>query len=1230
MGIEEDSLRALRELNQNIASLTRSLGQMGGQQSFGHRTTPSGRPRQTPASSLFDDDDDISLRRGTIAFKSAKRAAKGYDQAAKRFLRVSGDLSNEVADANEDLAALRTSWSEGADSMHHMTERIDKFGTSAAALNNQATLIVAGMGRFTDELAKNTKAQSLLHAEHLTLINNFKEFERAAYFDELGKAVGGLQNLSKATKDKLKVFDKATGNLRTDLGVEDFKRLRSTIGEVESSMKEVLSQTGFKSFGDLFNARQFNVSPGDHLSPEEATRAAMGQDGASINRDAVARMAAMLQERGLFHPQNEAHNVLDANGQMRGNLENIDWEGLAQEIANLESTFGNTAHNIDRNTQLFQTALGRFIGSMNNAAGQFSAMDSIKKMVTDFLSSTAAFKFAARKIKEMWEEISDFNIAQIPASYLQVNKASVALGLSFKETVALMDENKRMLAIYGPEKFQAAMGMMQKTFQKYGYTMKQAAETIGPTVESAISAGINIRDPGELNKYADTMMDQFQKVSGMVKISAQEFAALNKTLFQSDGAFGIMLGMDTQRRNMYAQELVQLRTKYVAQGLEIQQAQELVKAQQEQQRGRLAERTGDAAKLMQQAMLAGMGSDQAMEVYRLASKGRRSKDEQARFTELTGQIGQEFEKRTNEGYGASGNGAMGDIYNELRQDLQPSGQTQQIQRSGEQIQMAKEAGAQVNPDEQKKASEAAKGNESVAVLGQAINQVSSVINNAFLGAIVGSTAALVAFAFQLSRTSLLMGGPGGLLSALKNIGSGGLNAARTGASTAANAVRGAASSTWGAVRGAAPRVAGAVEGAAGSVMNAGRTAVGAVRGAATGVAEAAPGALRGASSAAGSLIKGGAGILGKAAGPLAGIIAAYQAWGDIDDAEEQRKKGEITDKQATVKKTGAVTGAAGGVAASLAGAAIGQVLIPIPGVGALIGGAVGGALGSWLGKTGGEAIADAVVSDKKPDAQQASTPAPTPTPAQSKPDAQQASPKKDMTPAQLGQAVGQMINPQKDDKSTVAKPTSDDKPANPIVDGINQATPTLATAIADAIKAVFVEAGVIQAKATGKQSDALKSLATTMTSTSSLNPLATTMGDLSTTIKTATDASTSTPLLDSISPFASTMATPLNTSVQPIAPPTQQIQTVDSATDALTKGINTLTQDGENLLDVKDEAALAQLQSIATNMAQAVAFLQSLVDQKPSANTSATAAPPPNNMNQIPTAFQFTTGRTNT
>ena len=87
-------------------------------------------------------------------------------------------------------------------------------------------------------------------------------------------------------------------------------------------------------------------------------------------------------------------------------------------------------------------------------------------------------------------------------------------------------------------------------------------------------------------------------------------------------------------------------------------------------------------------------------------------------------------------------------------------------------------------------------------------------------------------------------------------------------------------------------------------------------------------------------------------------MEAYQSYGEYQDAEEKRKRGEISESEADKKKTEAVAGGVGGTGGALAGAAMGAMYGALLGpIGAVVGGLVGGAVGAIGGRAASEKIA---------------------------------------------------------------------------------------------------------------------------------------------------------------------------------------------------------------------------------------------------------------------------------
>ena len=102
--------------------------------------------------------------------------------------------------------------------------------------------------------------------------------------------------------------------------------------------------------------------------------------------------------------------------------------------------------------------------------------------------------------------------------------------------------------------------------------------------------------------------------------------------------------------------------------------------------------------------------------------------------------------------------------------------------------------------------------------------------------------------------------------------------------------------------------------------------------------------------------------VGRVGGALSAATAAYGAYEEFKDIDEQVAEGKITKEEAgkakTVAGSKAVGTTAGGWGGAAAGAALGTAIFP--GVGTVIGGAIGGIVGAWGGEVAGEAVGEAI------------------------------------------------------------------------------------------------------------------------------------------------------------------------------------------------------------------------------------------------------------------------------
>lgn len=673
------------------------------------------------------------------ASKDAEKAAESYDKASKDFLQAAKGMKNIRTSFNKWNEALGKSggYLTGLDADFR------NFGGNIYSIGQQAKKIVDGMGRYSAEMAKATKAQSLLYANQLRQLTDMKDFEQAAAYEKLSEA---LENLTDGQKKALGVLDEATGKLRTDLNFEELAHARAALGNVMGDIAENLKGTDFKSL------KQMAALGGEAVLGRSST---LPGGVVNANIEAVTKIAAQLEKAGLH---TGGMKILDKNGNIkkgastmiRGRPEEF-LKQLMDAFERLEASTNKT----DRAVDALSTPIGKLATALSTAEGRLGLFN---KGMAYFLT-TAALKKGADGLRALYKEVSDFNIAQVPATFADTYKAAVQMGVGFGEATKILQENKRMLAIYGPDQFRTALGGFKDTFKQFGYTMAQGAEIIGPAVEQAITSGVNTKDANALNNFMKDTMTSFQNLAGVVNITAVEYMKMNRDMLRSEGTFETLMGMDQDRRQAYAKDLIQQRDRYAIQGLELDQARRLVETQQQQQRDKVSNRFSEAAKLLQQAQLNGLGAQQSTEAYRLALKGVRTKDENARLTELLGASAQGFEQRRLNAYGPNGDSASGYLVDVQGENLALSGPLAQMQKDALALRSAQQGGADATGTAAR-ASGLAKGNEAIATFGNAINSISTVMNSVLLGAVTGTAISFIALIKQARMLSGAFGAMG--------------------------------------------------------------------------------------------------------------------------------------------------------------------------------------------------------------------------------------------------------------------------------------------------------------------------------------------------------------------------------------------------------------------------------------------------------------------------------------
>jgi len=624
----------------------------------------------------------------------------------------------------------------------------------------------------TNKFSQQARSSSMLSA---SMIASSHEIQRGTteYHEMIGSLQGAAGSLNQGLLRALGAWDESTNGVKHGLDKNVFAALRLKAGEAEVALNDAVAELDVGTIGDIAKMGTDQIK--EMLSDTTETQK-------KVKKQIIAA-AAQLAGMGY----NVGDKVMTEGQVDYGKLENLrtkngmsDLVEVVKELAEIQKQNAKYSGKADATANLANSPLGAAMfklkglqTELGNTQGGFKKLGVLTRFFGKslFEAGAAAKYFGDFKeaVKKGWSEIVSFNTAQIPASFKNVQIASMKMGMSFEDTVKFMQQNKRAMGIYG-DNFGAFTGNVGKSFRKFGYNMEQASEIVGPAMDAAASGFTNLKGADALPKFIDKSMQSFKRISGIVDISAADYMKLNAELLSNSSIQNTLLGMSQQQREAAADEIVARRDNYVQLGLSTAQAQKLVEAQEAQQREGVVSRVREGAKAMMLAAQAGMSPQEQMRIMQLARKGRKTDAEKTELQQLAGRAGAGIERRVTDAYGQS-EGA-GEAAQTLAELISPGGELGNMINAGKELAQKKAAGLDVDDATAKKMGDKSQGSAAVADISQTLNQISSVMKNTFVVALLSGTAALAAFIFSLRGASKSLPGGGGMLGGIVRGGGG--------------------------------------------------------------------------------------------------------------------------------------------------------------------------------------------------------------------------------------------------------------------------------------------------------------------------------------------------------------------------------------------------------------------------------------------------------------------------
>lgn len=680
-------------------------------------------------------------------------------KSAKSLVASMNDGDAAEKEKAEAIQKVATSHFTLADRTEALATEYNKLARQSLPQQHDAMKnLVRGTTGLTNALSQSARKAGLLGA---AMIKRSSAVDSDTSSIDYARHIQQLQDASKHIPASMLMSAKLIEDYTDDFGNvvfkdgltrEDFANLRAQMGEAEVILHEAFAGVAdasdilSKGIAGLIDENANKLQDADFTKAVVAAAVELKKSGAGVD------LGLQLNEDGTAITNLEAwtDSVSTSTEELEKVVRSLDafYKGIDKSKVELDEL--GEANN---------TVIGfvkRHFGSEEGLSNSF------KRFAGDLATTAGTFAALARfkeKFKVLADEVSDFNIAGISASMMDATLMSVHMGMNFEETSKLLQENKRLVGLYGSDAFASLRDGLEGTFNQFGYTFKQAAGLIGPATEAAIAAGVNIKDSNALNKYMGQTMQSFQKMNKLVGISADEYGKLNAELFNSPEVFNTMLGMTVKQSQQYAKNLESQRLELVQRGMSVQQAQELIKAQEAAKRAKVMDRVKGGAMMMLQMQQAGFSPEEAQRAMQIHMKGRRATD--AETAELLGYAGQLRARQEASISDPNISGATALTREYTIEQLNQGSAFDTLFDQAASLSRLRESNAGATDEELLRMMEQGGPSTAWMHVTETMETASSIINNAFVGAVTSGATALLALTLSAGTAARALGMIGG-------------------------------------------------------------------------------------------------------------------------------------------------------------------------------------------------------------------------------------------------------------------------------------------------------------------------------------------------------------------------------------------------------------------------------------------------------------------------------------
>lgn len=246
-------------------------------------------------------------------------------------------------------------------------------------------------------------------------------------------------------------------------------------------------------------------------------------------------------------------------------------------------------------------------------------------------SWAAAIGLVAGAIKGMYDDWRKLSGVGLANDFVSISGSSIKLGVTMEEFVKVMKDNQNQLAQLSLDGMVANIARNQDSLIALGESTDGAARGIAGFTENAIQAGVDVRNPVELQSSIRKQVKSFETLRALTGQTAEEFAKTNAQIMNNGEFTTSMSRLGKVQRKQLLEGINKERERLALMGLSNEEQASYINTIQKLLGGTVDDRLKQRAGMAHAASMGGVDYKTIQELDRILLKGGAATDEERKY-----------------------------------------------------------------------------------------------------------------------------------------------------------------------------------------------------------------------------------------------------------------------------------------------------------------------------------------------------------------------------------------------------------------------------------------------------------------------------------------------------------------------------------------------------------------------------------------------------------------------